>query len=51
VVDDADREDEGYLFMVAEEATADRVAFFLEHTSGVICSSQPEGVPSGSNCP
>jgi len=38
VVDDADRENEGDLIMAAEFATADKIAFFLGHTSGVICA-------------
>ncbi len=37
VVDDEDRENEGDLVMAAEDATAESMAFFLEHTSGVIC--------------
>src|SRR3954451_15100055 len=37
VVDDASRENEGDLIMAAEFATSDRLAFFLNHTSGVIC--------------
>src|SRR2546423_1883238 len=37
VVDDHDRENEGDLIMAAEFATADKIAFFLAHTSGVIC--------------
>jgi 3,4-dihydroxy 2-butanone 4-phosphate synthase/GTP cyclohydrolase II len=37
VVDDEDRENEGDLVMAAEAVTPDAVAFFLEHTSGVIC--------------
>ncbi|MCU1448874.1 MAG: cyclohydrolase II/3,4-dihydroxy-2-butanone 4-phosphate synthase, partial [Acidimicrobiales bacterium] len=37
VVDDADRENEGDLVMAAEYATPDKIAFFLSHTSGVIC--------------
>jgi 3,4-dihydroxy 2-butanone 4-phosphate synthase/GTP cyclohydrolase II len=36
VVDDADRENEGDLIMAAEFATAENIAFFLAHTSGVI---------------
>nr|WP_064569849.1 bifunctional 3,4-dihydroxy-2-butanone-4-phosphate synthase/GTP cyclohydrolase II [Gordonia sp. LAM0048] len=39
VVDDEDRENEGDLIMAAEAATTDHLAFFLEHTSGVICAS------------
>ena len=37
VVDDADRENEGDLVMAAQSATAETIAFFLSHTSGVIC--------------
>ncbi len=37
VVDDEDRENEGDLVMAAEAATPDSIAFFLAHTSGVIC--------------
>ncbi len=37
VVDDEDRENEGDLVMAAESATPERIAFFLAHTSGVIC--------------
>jgi len=37
VVDDASRENEGDLIIAAEAATADKIAFFLNHTSGVIC--------------
>jgi 3,4-dihydroxy 2-butanone 4-phosphate synthase/GTP cyclohydrolase II len=38
VVDDEDRENEGDLIMAAEFATADKIAFFVRHTSGVICA-------------
>jgi 3,4-dihydroxy 2-butanone 4-phosphate synthase/GTP cyclohydrolase II len=38
VVDDEDRENEGDLVMAAEFVTPERVAFFLAHTSGVICA-------------
>jgi 3,4-dihydroxy 2-butanone 4-phosphate synthase / GTP cyclohydrolase II len=38
VVDDADRENEGDLIMAAEKATAEHIAFFVRHTSGVICA-------------
>ena len=37
VVDDEDRENEGDLVMAAEFATPEKVAFFLAHTSGLIC--------------
>ena len=38
VVDDQDRENEGDLVMAAEAATPEKIAFFLAHTSGVICA-------------
>jgi 3,4-dihydroxy 2-butanone 4-phosphate synthase/GTP cyclohydrolase II len=38
VVDDEDRENEGDLVMAAQAATPERIAFFLAHTSGVICA-------------
>ncbi len=37
VVDDEDRENEGDLIQAAEFATPESIAFFLNHTSGVIC--------------
>ncbi|MDA8317848.1 MAG: bifunctional 3,4-dihydroxy-2-butanone-4-phosphate synthase/GTP cyclohydrolase II [Actinomycetota bacterium] len=37
VVDDQDRENEGDLVMAAEAATPETIAFYLAHTSGVIC--------------
>ncbi|MFP5376294.1 MAG: bifunctional 3,4-dihydroxy-2-butanone-4-phosphate synthase/GTP cyclohydrolase II [Acidimicrobiia bacterium] len=37
VVDDKDRENEGDLVMAAEHATAEKIGFFVKHTSGVIC--------------
>jgi 3,4-dihydroxy 2-butanone 4-phosphate synthase/GTP cyclohydrolase II len=37
VVDDADRENEGDLIMAAEKVTPEAIAFFVRHTSGVIC--------------
>ena len=37
VVDDENRENEGDLVMAAQFATPETMAFFLEHTSGLIC--------------
>jgi 3,4-dihydroxy 2-butanone 4-phosphate synthase/GTP cyclohydrolase II len=37
VVDDASRENEGDFVVAAEFATPETIAFFLNHTSGVIC--------------
>jgi 3,4-dihydroxy 2-butanone 4-phosphate synthase/GTP cyclohydrolase II len=38
VVDDEDRENEGDLIMAAEHVTPEKIAFFLQHTSGFICA-------------
>jgi len=38
VADDEDRENEGDLIMAAEHATPEAIAFFVRHTSGLICS-------------
>jgi 3,4-dihydroxy 2-butanone 4-phosphate synthase / GTP cyclohydrolase II len=37
VADDEDRENEGDLIMAAEKATAEKLAFMIRHTSGIIC--------------
>lgn len=42
VIDDEDRENEGDLIMAAEAATPEKIAFFLQHTSGVICAPVTE---------
>jgi 3,4-dihydroxy 2-butanone 4-phosphate synthase/GTP cyclohydrolase II len=39
VVDDEDRENEGDLIMAADGVTPEAIAFYLHHTSGVICVS------------
>jgi 3,4-dihydroxy 2-butanone 4-phosphate synthase/GTP cyclohydrolase II len=39
VVDDEHRENEGDLIMASEFVTPEAIAFFLHHTSGVICAS------------
>jgi len=38
VIDDEDRENEGDLVMAAEFATPEKIAFFITHTSGLICA-------------
>ena len=38
VVDDDDRENEGDLIMAASKASADKVAFMIRHTSGILCT-------------
>ncbi|MHB8466560.1 MAG: 3,4-dihydroxy-2-butanone-4-phosphate synthase, partial [Acidimicrobiales bacterium] len=42
VVDDEDRENEGDLIMAAEHVTPERIAFFVKHTSGLICAPVTE---------
>jgi 3,4-dihydroxy 2-butanone 4-phosphate synthase/GTP cyclohydrolase II len=37
VADDEDRENEGDLIMAADAATEESIAFFVRHTSGVVC--------------
>lgn len=39
VVDDEDRENEGDLIVAAEHATPEVMAFFVKHTSGLICAA------------
>jgi 3,4-dihydroxy 2-butanone 4-phosphate synthase/GTP cyclohydrolase II len=42
VVDDEDRENEGDLIMAAQFATEEKMGFFVNHTSGVICAPLTE---------
>ena len=37
VTDHADRENEGDLMMLAAKATAEKVAFMVRHTTGILC--------------
>ena len=37
VVDDLDRENEGDLILLATEATPEKVAFMVKHTTGILC--------------
>ncbi len=39
VVDDAARENEGDLILAAEKVTAEKLAFLIRHTSGVVCAA------------
>ena len=41
VADDEDRENEGDLIMAADAASPETIAFFIRHTSGVICAALP----------
>lgn len=42
VTDDADRENEGDLFLLASAATTEKIGFMIRHTSGVICVAMTE---------
>jgi 3,4-dihydroxy 2-butanone 4-phosphate synthase / GTP cyclohydrolase II len=42
VADDRDREDEGDLVAAAALMTAEQMAFFLRHGSGIVCATMPE---------
>ncbi|MHB1599616.1 MAG: bifunctional 3,4-dihydroxy-2-butanone-4-phosphate synthase/GTP cyclohydrolase II [Acidimicrobiales bacterium] len=39
VVDDEERENEGDLVLAADHATPARIAFFVKHTSGLVCAA------------
>ncbi len=51
VVDDEDRENEGDLIMSAAHATAEQMAFFVRHTSGLICAPLSCEVADALNLP
>src|SRR5262252_2146598 len=38
VADDDDRENEGDLFVAAAQCTAEKMAFIIRHTSGIVCA-------------
>ena len=42
VTDDEDRENEGDLFLIASEASTEKIGFMIRHTSGVICVAMTE---------
>lgn len=42
VTDDQDRENEADLFLAAEHATPEKVAFMVTHTTGIICVALPD---------
>jgi 3,4-dihydroxy 2-butanone 4-phosphate synthase / GTP cyclohydrolase II len=41
VLDDDDRENEGDLFVAATACTAEKMAFIIRHTSGIVCAPLP----------
>ena len=44
VTDDADRENEGDLFILGDNLTAEQMGFMVRHTSGVICAAITEEI-------
>lgn len=51
VADDENRENEGDLIMAADAATPEAIAFFVRHTSGVICAALPGETCDALNLP
>lgn len=51
LVDDPDRENEGDLVMAAQFATAEKIAFMLRHTSGIVCVTLPQEKADDLNLP
>jgi 3,4-dihydroxy 2-butanone 4-phosphate synthase/GTP cyclohydrolase II len=51
VVDDEERENEGDLIMAAEHATQQALAFFMRHTSGLICAPMSPEIADGLRLP
>ncbi len=41
VMDDDDRENEGDIFLAASHATAEKLAFIIRHSSGIVCAPLP----------
>lgn len=41
VMDDEDRENEGDLIMAADKATPEKIAFFVNYTTGILCAPMP----------
>lgn len=50
VTDDADRENEGDLFLLASAATTEKIGFMIRYTSGVICVAMTEERSSSCIC-
>jgi 3,4-dihydroxy 2-butanone 4-phosphate synthase/GTP cyclohydrolase II len=51
VTDDADRENEGDLMLLAEKATAEKVAFMVRHTTGILCVAMTQERARALNLP
>ncbi len=44
VTDDDDRENEGDLFVAARHCTAEKMAFIIRHTSGIVCAPMTKSI-------
>lgn len=51
VIDDADRENEGDLVLAAQHASADKLAFIIRHTGGVVCLALSNEIADQLNLP
>jgi 3,4-dihydroxy 2-butanone 4-phosphate synthase/GTP cyclohydrolase II len=51
VTDDADRENEGDLMLLAEKATPEKVAFMVRHTTGILCVAMTQERARALNLP
>ncbi len=51
IVDDADRENEGDLVLAAQHASADKLAFIIRHTGGVVCLALSSAIADQLNLP
>jgi 3,4-dihydroxy 2-butanone 4-phosphate synthase/GTP cyclohydrolase II len=51
VTDDADRENEGDLLLLAEKATPEKVAFMVRYTTGILCVALTEKMARDLNLP
>ena len=51
VADESDRENEGDLVVAARHMTAEQMAFFLRHGSGIVCVTMPDARADGLELP
>ena len=51
VTDDANRENEGDLMLLAEKATTEKVAFMVRHTTGILCVAMTQERARALNLP
>lgn len=51
VLDSTDRENEGDLIIAAEDVTAEKMAFMIRHTSGLVCTPIPSHLTTSLDLP